>query len=81
MTDELSEATAETLIEEARARFELLRRQERELDGNDIALIREECNVQMAKCVVNLKGAAQWAAEYGDRLIAALTLAKESEHG
>lgn len=62
----------EELIAEARARFELLRRQDRELDGNDIALIRAECSMTMAKAVVNLKGAAQWAAEYGERLCVAL---------
>jgi len=63
----------EAMIADARARFELLRRQDKELDGNDIALIRSECGVAMAKAVVNLKGAAQWAVEYGNRLGDTLT--------
>lgn len=59
-------------VAEARARFELLKHQDEEIDGKDIALIRSECSLTMAKAVVNLKGAAQWAVEYGNRLADAI---------
>ena len=60
------------LLEEAEARFELLRRQDAALGGKEIAEIRAGTEIEIAKLVVNLKNAAQWAAEYGDRLSAAL---------
>ncbi len=68
-TSPLDVGELERLLGDTLARFELLARQDRAITGVDIHTIREgDGGTDLAKRVVNLKGAAQWAVEHGNRI-------------